>query len=194
MRIGVIGSGHIGGTTARLFEAAGHDVMIGSRSGPHSIAEAAEHGEVVLVAIPFFAIGELPAAAFEGRIVVDANNYYPGRDGQVPALDADETTSTELLAAQLPGARVVKAFNSMNYVPLGERGDPSLPVEQRLAIYVAGDDADAKAVVSGLIEELGFAAVDAGGLADGGRRLQPGAPVYGADLTAAEGEARLRGG
>lgn len=194
MRIGVIGSGRIGGTTARLFQAAGHDVMIGSRSGPHSIEDAARHGEVVLVAVPFFAIGELPADAFAGKIVVDANNYYPGRDGQVPALDADETTSTEMLAKQLPGARMVKAFNSMNYVPLGERGDLSLPREERLAIYVAGDDADAKEVVHGLIENIGFAAVDAGSLAEGGRRLQPGSPVYGADLTATAGEAALRGG
>lgn len=194
MRIGVIGSGRIGGTTARLFDAAGHDVMIGSRSGPHSIEDAARHGEVVLVAIPFFAIDELPADAFAGKIVVDANNYYPGRDGQVAALDADETTSTEMLAAKLPGARVVKAFNSMNYVPLGERGDASLPREERLAIYVAGDDTDAKEVVRGLIENIGFAAVDAGPVAEGGRRLQPGSPVYGADLTAAAGEAALRGG
>ncbi|MEP6953912.1 MAG: NADP oxidoreductase [Solirubrobacteraceae bacterium] len=186
MRIGVIGSGNIGGTAAGLFEAVGHDVMIGSRSGPDSPEDAARHGEVVLVAIPFFAIDALPVDALAGKMVVDANNYYPGRDGQVPALDADETTSSELLAAQLPGARVVKAFNTMNYVPLGERGDPSLPRDQRLAIYLAGDDAVAKGVVSGLIEELGYAAVDAGGLADGGRRLQPGSPVYGTDLTPPE--------
>ena len=183
MRIGIIGSGNIGSTTARLFAAAGHDVMIGSRSGPHSIDEAARHGEVVLVAIPFGVIDSLPAEAFAGRIVVDANNYYPDRDGHVDALDADETTSTELLARHLTGARVVKAFNTMYFVTLGERGDPSLPQAERLALFVAGDDADAKAVVAGLIEELGFGAVDVGGLADGGRLIQPGTELYGSDAT-----------
>ncbi|MGZ6697158.1 MAG: NADPH-dependent F420 reductase, partial [Solirubrobacteraceae bacterium] len=117
---------------------------------------------------------------------------YPGRDGHMEALDRDETTSSELLARHLPGTRVVKAFNTMNYVPFGERGDPAAPIDERLALYVAGDDADAKAVVSGLIEDLGFAAVDAGGLADGGRRLQPGSPVYAADLTAAQAAEHLR--
>lgn len=192
MRIGIIGSGHIGSTTASLFVAAGHDVMIGSRSGPHGIDEAARHGELVLVAIPFGAIESLPPDAFAGRIVVDANNYYPDRDGHVEALDADRTTSTELLAAHLAGARVVKAFNTMHYVTLGERGDASLPPAQRLALFEAGDDADAKAVVRGLIEELGFGAVDVGGLADGGRLIQPGAALYGRDITVAAAEAELQ--
>lgn len=202
MDIGIIGSGHIGATTARLLTAAGHSVVIANSRGPASledlvaavggdlragtVTEAAEHGEVVLVAIPLKAVEDLPPDPFAGRIVVDANNYYPGRDGHYEGLDADATTSTEMLAAHLPGARVVKAFNTMNFRVLADGGRPDAPRDERLAIYVAGDDEDAKRAVSELIEQLGFAAVDTGGLADGGRRQQPGTAVYGADLTAAE--------
>jgi predicted dinucleotide-binding enzyme len=202
MDIGIIGSGHIGGTLARLFTAAGHDVVIANSRGPDTLAglvdevggglraatvdEAARFGEVVVVAIPVKAVEDLPPDPFAGKIVVDANNYYPGRDGQYESLDTDATTSTEMLAAHLPGARVVKAFNTMNYRLLDSGGRPDAPAEERLAIFVAGDDAEAEDVVAGLIEELGFAPVDTGGLADGGRRQQPGTPVYGADLTAAQ--------
>jgi predicted dinucleotide-binding enzyme len=202
MDIGIIGSGHIGGTLARLFTAAGHDVVIANSRGPDTLAglvdevgggvraatvdEAARVGEVVVVAIPVKAVEDLPPDPFAGKIVVDANNYYPGRDGQYESLDTDATTSTEMLAAHLPGARVVKAFNTMNYRLLDSGGRTDAPADERLAIFLAGDDAEAKAVVAGLIEELGFAPVDTGGLADGGRRQQPGTPVYGADLTAAQ--------
>jgi predicted dinucleotide-binding enzyme len=197
MRIGIIGSGRIGATAGGLLAGAGHDVVMANSRGPESLSgradelgvtpgtveEAARHGEVVLVAIPLRAIDQLPAEAFADRVVIDANNYYPGRDGQIAALDRDETTSSELLAARLPGAQVVKAFNTMAASGLAAGGRPQDPIDERLALYVAGDDAAAKAVVSGLIEELGFAAVDAGALA-AGRALQPGHPVYGSDLTA----------
>jgi 8-hydroxy-5-deazaflavin:NADPH oxidoreductase len=161
----------------------------GIRAG--TVTEAARHGELVLLAVPFKAVADLPPEPLAGRIVVDANNYYPDRDGHVAALDADETTSSELLAAHLPGARVVKAFNTMYYVTLREGGRPEAPPHERLALFVAGDDLEAKQVVAGLIEELGFTPIDVGGLADGGRRLQPGAPVYGAELIPAEAEERL---
>jgi 8-hydroxy-5-deazaflavin:NADPH oxidoreductase len=202
MDIGIIGSGHIGGTLARLFTAAGHDVVIANSRGPDTldglvdevggglraatVDEAARSGEVVVVAIPVKAVEDLPPDPFAGKIVVDANNYYPGRDGQYESLDTDATTSTEMLAAHLPGARVVKAFNTMNYRVLDSGGRADAPADERLAIFLAGDDAEANGVVAGLIEELGFAPVDTGGLADGGRRQQPGTPVYGADLTAAQ--------
>ncbi len=209
MDIGVVGSGNIGGTAARGFAQAGHNVVIGSRRGAAGVAElveqiggnvrggtieeAASHGTVVLVAIPQHAVADLPAPAFAGKVVADANNYYPGRDGHDERLDRDETTSTELLAERLPGARVVKAFNTMQSRTLGDGGRPDAPAAERLALYVASDDAEAKATVAGLIEELGFAAVDAGGLADGGRRLQPGSAVYAVELTGAEAARRLAG-
>ncbi len=178
MRIGIVGSGSIGSTVARLAVAAGHEVALANRRGPESLAllveelgpqaragtveEAARFGDLVLVSIPFGEIGTLPAPAFAGRVVVDSNNYYPNRDGHVPEIDADETTSSELLAAHLPDATVVKAFNTMYYKYLAEGGEPAKPLDQRQALFVAGDDAAAKALVGGLIETFGYAPVDTG--------------------------------
>jgi predicted dinucleotide-binding enzyme len=207
MKIAIIGSGKIGSTAARLFIGAGHEVAIANRRGPQSleplqrelgaalqpasIKDAVRFGDVVLVAVPLHAIDALPAASFAGKIVVDANNYYPNRDGHIPELDRDETTSSELLARHLPGARVVKAFNTMYYATLGEAGDPSKPEDDRLALFVAGDDQQAKQVAIDLIEQLGFAAMDNGSLADGGRRQQPGSPIYNTNLTGAQARAAL---
>jgi 8-hydroxy-5-deazaflavin:NADPH oxidoreductase len=193
MEIGIIGSGKIGATAARLFVDAGHNVAIANSRGPDSLTDlvqdlgesarpatvedAASSAELVLVAIPFGRYGELPAEALGNRIVVDAMNYYPERDGHVRELDEDTTTSTELLAAHAPDARVVKAFNTMRWTDLGERGSQG-PLDERLVLFVAGDDQEAKERVSALIEEIGFAPVDTGSLAEGGRRQQPGSSVY----------------
>jgi len=202
MKIGIIGSGNIGEGAARLFAAAGHEVAVGNSRGPDSLKElvtglgpnghaetaegAARFGEVVLVAIPFGRYTSLPADALAGRIVVDAMNYSPERDGQMVDLDSDRTTSSELLAAHLPGARVVKAFNTVWFKHLNSQGDAGKPVEERRAVPVAGDDDGAKAAVAALIDQVGFGPVDNGGLADGGRRQQPGTPVYGLDAPAVE--------
>src|ERR1044072_8680763 len=128
MKIGIIGSGNIGATAARLFARAGHEVAVSNSRGgvgleeligelgdgarATGVEEAARSGEVVLIAIPFGKYEALPAEAFEGKVVVDANNYYPQRDGIFPVLDSGETTSSELLARHLKGARVVKGFRS----------------------------------------------------------------------------------
>lgn len=193
MRIGIIGSGRIGDTAARLFADAGHEVAIANSRGPDSLTglveelgdgvraatveDAARFGDVVLVAIPFGRYHELPPEPFAETIVVDATNYFPQRDGDLPELDEDRTTSSELLAAHLPGARVVKAFNSMNWAVLRDRGAPDAG-EDRLALFVAGDDEDAKQRVAGLIEEIGFAPVDTGNLSQGGRRQQTGSSLF----------------
>jgi 8-hydroxy-5-deazaflavin:NADPH oxidoreductase len=137
----------------------------------------ASFGDVVLAAIPFDRYRELPVRALEGKIVIDAMNHYPGPGAGFPEIASGATTSSELLAEHLPGAQVVKAFNTMYWRLLAERGWAGSE-EERLALFVAGDDAEAKARVSALIEELGFAAVDTGGLAEGARRQQPGAPIY----------------
>jgi 8-hydroxy-5-deazaflavin:NADPH oxidoreductase len=209
MKIGIVGGGHIGGTLTKVFTAAGHEVAVANSRGPQTlgdlVAEAGERahaatveeavafGDLIVVALPIKAYTDLPSDGFEGKIVVDAGNYYPQRDGQIDELDTDETTSTELLAARLRGSRAVKAFNTMNYRPLGSEGRPDAPREQRLALLLAGDDEQAKATVAGLIDELGFAAVDTGSLAEGGRRQQPGGPLYNVELRAEEAEAALSG-
>ena len=203
MRVGVIGSGRIGGTVASLLARAGHDVRIANSRGPASLRDlaaerltpttieaAAAHGEVVLVATPLTAYDALPRDALAGTVVVDAGNYYPSRDGQIPPLDDDTTTSTEWLAAKLPGARVVKAFNTVYWEVLRDKGDPDAG-DDRLVVLVAGDDADAKQQVERLIEDVGFAPLDQGGLADGGRLQQPGAERYGKVFTLREARADI---
>ncbi|HEY6744638.1 MAG TPA: NADPH-dependent F420 reductase [Mycobacteriales bacterium] len=197
MKIGIVGAGMIGSTLATLFTRAGHEVALANSRGPETlagtvaelgptaraatVAEAASFGEVVVVAIPLKAYPALPAEPFAGRIVVDANNYYPQRDGQIAELDAKTATSTELLARHLERARVVKAFNTIYFEHLRDRGDTAAPARDRLAIPIAGDDAAAKATLTDLIDQIGFSAVDTGTLADSWRQ-EPGTPVYGAEV------------
>ena len=139
-----------------------------------TVGGAAEFGEVVMEAIPFGRYRELPADKLDGKVFITASNYYPGRDGEV---EHGGLTSSELVQRHLPGARVVKAFNTIYYERLRDNGRPGAPPEERETIFISGDDAEAKALVSGLIEEIGFAPVDAGTLA-GSRRQEPGSPVY----------------
>jgi len=209
MKIGIIGAGHIGATAARLFVEAGHEIAIANSRGPEtltdlvselgeqraragSVDEAAKFGDVVLVSIPFGRYKELPAEAFIGKIVIDSNNYYPDRDGHFEALDTDGTTSTEMLAEHLKGARIVKAFNTIWFEHLRTQGDKKLPVDERRAIFVAGNDEEAKQVVTHLIEEIGFAPVDTGDLGDGGRAQEPESAIYNRNLTAREAKALLQ--
>jgi predicted dinucleotide-binding enzyme len=193
MRIGIVGAGDIGGTFARLLVAVGHEVVVANSRGPETladlvaelgeratagtVAQAAQAGELVVLAIPFFRYPELPAEPFAGRVVIDAGNYDPYRDPAVPELERGETTSGQLLAAHLPGARIVKAYNTIWWRRLREEGRPERPVAQRLAIPVAADDQAAKDLVFALTEQLGFAPVDAGSLADS-RRQEYGRPVF----------------
>jgi len=207
MKIGIVGSGNIGANAARLFVRAGHEVALsnsrggqglealveelGDRSHATTIEDAAKFGEVVLIAIPFDKYRTLPQDAFKGKVVIDAGNYYPERDGKFPELDGDETTSSEMMASHLKEARLVKGFNTIYFKHLASQGDTSLPLEERRAIFIAGDDTKAKEIVARLIEEIGFAAVDTGFLHEGGRSQQPGTAVYNKDLTAKEAAALL---
>jgi predicted dinucleotide-binding enzyme len=139
-----------------------------------TVPEAAKFGEIVVLAVPWRTPAALPSPELvAGKIVIDAMNPYAA-DGEVIALG--KWTSSEEVARRLPGARLVKAFNTMYYHTLATEARPSGP--ERLAIFVAGDDAEAKAIVSRLIDEIGFAPVDTGSLAEGGRKQQPGSAIY----------------
>ncbi|MEZ5426104.1 MAG: NADPH-dependent F420 reductase [Pyrinomonadaceae bacterium] len=208
MKIGVIGAGHIGGNAARLFARTGHQVAIANSRGPETLSdlvgeiganaraatieEAAGFGEIVLVSIPFGKYKELPADVFAGKIVIDSNNYYPDRDGRFGELDADKTTSSEMLAAHLKNAKVVKAFNTIWFEHLKTQGNTEIPVEERRVIFIAGDDSEAKKKVAGLIEEIGFGAFDTGGLSEGGRSQSPGSSIYNRNLKVGEVKTVLR--
>jgi 8-hydroxy-5-deazaflavin:NADPH oxidoreductase len=201
MDIGIIGTGKIGGTLAKKLAATGHGLGLANAHGPRSlegrarelgrdaramsVEEAARHGELVIVSIPFGGYRTVPPEPLRGKIVVDTENYYPERDGHFPELDEDETTSSELLRRHLPEARVVKAFNAIRWDTLAREGRPH-GAPGRIAIPLAGDDEQAKRVVAGLIDEIGFDPVDVGDLSHGGRLIQPGTRLYVAHLTAGE--------
>lgn len=198
MRIGFVGAGNIGQALAGNLVALGHDVALSNSRGPETLAEvveelgpratavttaeAADFGDVVVVTIPLGRVSELPAAAFDDKLVVDTCNYYPERDGQIAAIDDGSTTESELVAAHLAGATVVKAFNAIYFKHLAEQGDPHKQPGARRGIPIASDDAPSKLVVAQLIDQMGFDPVDAGPLS-AGRAFENGAELYGAELT-----------
>jgi predicted dinucleotide-binding enzyme len=206
MKIGVLGAGRIGATAARLFIAAGHETAISNSRGAESLRElvaelgpkahatavvdAASFGDLVLLAVPWHRTDALPAPKLlHGKIIVDAMNPYKPDGG---FYDLGNSTSSEEVLKRLPGARLVKAFNTIYYEHLATRGRKDLPVEERHAIYLAGDDVPAKEVVASLIESIGFAPVDTGSLREGGRLQQPDSPIYNQTFTAREARAFLR--
>ena len=202
MNIGILGAGRIGATAADLFAKAGHSVAISNSKGPESLSsfvassgsrikavtaeEAVRFGEVILLAVPWTKRDTLPdPQLFENKIVIDALNPY-GPEGVV---DLGEKTSSELVSWQLPGARLVKAFNTMYFETLRTGSRPAGP--DRLVLFIAGDDTEAKDTVASLIEEIGFAAVDTGFLSDGGRLQQPGSPIFNVPMTITDARERL---
>ncbi len=207
--MGIIGSGHIGGTLARRFVDAGHEVAVSNSRGPETLAalvaelgpraqamtasEAERFGDLVVVSVPFGRYRELPTEAVAGKVVIDTNNYYPRRDGHFEELDSDRTTSSELLQEHLAGARVVKAFNAILWSRLRDDGHP-VGDRKRVGIPISGDDEQAKRTVAELIDEIGFDPVDAGTLADGGRKHQPGSAAYTDGLQTRELRVRLGAG
>jgi predicted dinucleotide-binding enzyme len=201
MKIGIIGAGHIGGTAARLFVDAGHEIAISNSRGPETLrdliaelgpkaraataSEAAQFGDVVLVAIPLKDYPTLPANDLRGKTVIDAMNYYPNRDGHYAQLDTNQSASSEMVASHLPGANVVKAFNTIWFEHLKSQGKKGAPVDERRVIFLSGDDPAAKATVSRLIEEIGFGPYDLGTLHES-EAQQPGSDLYNRDVTVAE--------
>ncbi|MGD0244959.1 MAG: NAD(P)-binding domain-containing protein [Streptosporangiaceae bacterium] len=191
--IGIIGSGMIGGTVARLSVAAGHRVVLSNSRGPETLRElvaelgplatagtaeqAAEAGDLVVVSVPVKAFAEIPAKPLAGKPVLDTGNYYPQRDGQIEELDTGALTSSGLLQRYLDQAQVVKVFNNIFFKHLQSLARPA-GAEDRTALPIAGDDADAKARVTAYLDSIGYDAVDAGPL-DQSWRQEPGTPAYG---------------
>lgn len=203
MKIGIIGAGFVGQAIAKLAAANGHEVMISNSRGPDTLfsvrsalgcaagtaEEAAAFSDLAVVAVPLKACRSIPVLPLAGKIVIDTNNYYRERDGMIEELDRQETTTSELLAAHLPQSRVVKAFNAIVMAELVDGGRPSGAADRR-ALPIAGDDADAKALVAHLYEEFGFDVVDAGLLSEGWR-FERARPVYCRRLNRAELERML---
>ena len=190
MKIGIIGAGYVGRSIAAAAIRAGHQVMLSNSRGPHTlyteraiircevgtIDDAAAFGEIVVVAITMKAYRAVPVEPLTGKIVIDTNNYYAGRDDGFPELERKATTSSELLARHLPRSRVVKAFNAILMPDFDKDGRPSGSHDRR-ALPLASDDEDAKRIVARLHDEFGFDAFDVGALSEGWR-FEPGTPVY----------------
>jgi predicted dinucleotide-binding enzyme len=200
MRIGVIGAGSMGGILARHLAKRGHRVSIANSRGPESltalaaeigatpvsVVDAAEAGEIVIIAIATKAVADLPRALFanvpSSVVVIDIGNYHPElRDGRIDAIDRGMLDSQWV--AQQIGRPVIKAFNNILAESLLEKGAPR-GAKGRIALSVAGDSLDAKAAVLRIVDDLGFDPVDAGDLDDSWRQ-QPGTPAYCQDLEAA---------
>jgi predicted dinucleotide-binding enzyme len=205
MRIGIIGTGNIGATLARKLAKAGHSVLIANSRGPETLknlanetgakavsAEEASHGvEVVILSVPFAKVPllkDILAGLKDQVIVADTSNYFPVRDGQIPAIDGGQVES--LWVSEQIGHAVVKAWNNVLAVVLASKGLPA-GADGRIALSVAGDDPAAKKVVMSLVEDTGFDAIDGGSLVESWRQ-QPITRAYCSELTADELRAALR--
>jgi predicted dinucleotide-binding enzyme len=198
--IGLIGAGHIGSQVARLAVANGYNVVISNSRGPQTLSglveelgpgaragtalEAAQSGDIVVVTIPLKNYRQVPVETLVGKVVIDTNNYYPQRDGHIPELDDESTTTSELLQHHLPTSKVVKAFNHIYAAELTTHGQPAGSPNRR-ALVIAGDDPPAKLAVTRLLDRFGFDTVDAGPLKEGWR-IQRDTPGYGPRRNAEE--------
>lgn len=190
--IGLIGAGHIGATLARIALDAGYEVVLSNSREPETLnalvaalgrnaragtpAEAAAAGDLVVVTVPLKAYRDVPVVPLRGKTVIDTNNYYPERDGRIPVLEDESTTTSELLQSHLPESHVVKAFNNIYYLHLGRLGRP-LDDPRRPTLPIAGNSLRAKQAVSAFIDALGYEALDVGPLAEGWR-FQRDLPAY----------------
>jgi 8-hydroxy-5-deazaflavin:NADPH oxidoreductase len=205
IKIGIIGSGNLGGTVGTLWVKSGHPVLFSSRHpeelkklvdslGPlaraGTVREALAFGDVVLIAVPYGAYPQISkdyAQELKGKIVIDAGNAVPARDGEI-AKEARENGIGMTSAKYLAGARIVRAFNTLNYRRLASISNRP---EGRIAIPMAGDDKDALAVVSTLVRDAGFDPVIIGPL-ERAKDFAQGASLYGQEITAQEMQQRLK--
>ena len=190
--IGIIGSGHVGSNLATAAIAHGYDVVLSNSQGPGSLAglvaelgprasaataaEASAVGDFVIVAIPLTTIGQVPVEPLAGKVVIATINYFPQRLGHVPEIDDGTTTAPGLLQAHLPASKVVRAFSMIDAADMSGDGHPDGDPKRR-ALALAGDDAAAKQLVTGLYHEFGFDALDIGGL-DESWRIEAGQPAF----------------
>jgi predicted dinucleotide-binding enzyme len=199
LKIGVIGAGHIGGTVGGLWIKAGHQVLFSSRHpdqlkdlvtglGPlaqsGTVDQALRFGDVVFIAVPYGALPKIGldyAKLLAGKIVLDANNAVPSRDGAI-AEEVEDNGIGITSQKYLPGTRLVRAFNTLSYLILAREANRPEP---RLAIPIAGDDAEAMQIAAQLVHDAGFDPVVVGKLADA-NRFQRGAPGYGQNVSAVE--------
>lgn len=197
--IGLIGAGHIGSQLARKAVSLGYDVVISNRRGPQvlgdliaelgdrvraaaSPAEAAEAADLAVVTIPLHQIDTVPVEPLIGKIVIDTNNYYPQRDGQIAALDEETTTTSQLLQDHLPQSFVVKAFNHIPAAEITTAGRPAGDPDRR-ALVAVSDHPTALAVVSRLLDAFGFDPVPVQPLSESWR-IQRDTPGYVQPLSA----------
>jgi predicted dinucleotide-binding enzyme len=190
--VGIIGSGRIGGTVARLAVAGGYSVVVSNARGPETLAdlvaelgprvraatpaEAAEAGDLTVLSLPVRAYPEVPVEPLKGKTVIDTINYDPRLHGHIAELDDASITTSEMVQAHLPASHVVKAFNNIFFRTLRTLARPNGATD-RTALPIAGDDPAAKAEVSRFLDSIGYDTVDAGPLAEGWR-WQPGTPAH----------------
>ena len=205
MKIGIIGSGNIGGNIGKNWAKAGHEVMFSSRHPEElkemaqsvgakvgTTEEAAKFGEVILLAIPY---GKVPDVAeqigsLDNKILIDAGNPYPNRDGEMAqkVIDDELQTATGYIASLFPKAKTVKAFNSVFYEVFAEQAFKQ--GDERIAVQICSDESEAKETVKQLIEDMGFAPQDLGDLSQG-VLFEPNAPLYNQNLKIGDAEKLL---
>lgn len=190
MNIGIIGAGAMARAISQHAIKAGYSIMLSNSRGPESLKslantigcvagtvhDAIEFSDIIIVAIPLGKYQELPSNLLANKIVIELLNYFPQRDGYIPELEHEEITTSELLAKHLSKSRIVKAFNSITVDDLESDARPAGASDRR-AIPIAGDDEESKIVATQIINELGFDAVDSGGLVDSWR-FERFRPVY----------------
>ena len=199
-KLAVLGAGHVGPVIARLAVRAGYPVAIATSGDPDDIAlitelvipgaqprwasDAVADADIVVLAIPLHRFLDLDPALLNGKIVVDAMNYWPASDGVLKPFE--EGGSSEIVARRLAGSAVVKALNHIGYDELEDRARPAGAPDRRAA-GVAGDDPVAVTAIAGLVDRVGYDPVRLANLR-AGRVLQPGGPVFGTVLTRSEFE------
>ena len=203
-RLAVLGAGHVGPVIARLALRAGYPLAIATSGDPEDIAlltelvipgaqprwaaDAVADADIVVLAIPLHRFLDVDPALLNGKLVIDAMNYWPTSDGVLKAFD--DGGSSEIVARRLAGSTVVKALNHIGYHELEDLARPAAAPDRRAA-GVAGDDPAAVATIASLVDRIGYDPVRLESLR-AGRALQPGGPVFGAVLTLAEFERAVR--